>query len=373
MAGQKKVLILYASAGHGHEKAAKAVEAACQARGCQVECLDMLVHSRGFFGGFYRWLYLVMIKRVPGLWGLFYHVTDLAPVYFFIRPVRRLANRLFAGRVERVVAQGSWDIVVSTHFMGCEIAAHVRRRGRTRARLLTVITDYLPHAFWLTVPTDLYCVAADETASELARRGIPASGVLVTGIPIEAKFSAAPPRETARARMGLDAARFVALLTSGGAGIGTVEPLVDRLAILEPPMELLVVCGTNDALRLRLASRHRSRSNLHLFGFVDNIPELMAASDLVVGKGGGLTVTESLALSRPMVLIGAVPGQETRNVEVACRRKAASLARSTAEAVELVQAYRKDAAFYRATLEAIARMRRPDAAPAVAAAALEGA
>ena len=105
---------------------------------------------------------------------------------------------------------------------------------------------------------------------------------------------------------------------------------------------------------------------------MNNVHELMAACDVVVGKGGGLTITESLAMVRPMVLIGAVPGQETRNVQVVLRQHAAVVARSVSEAAQFVQKYQREAAFYEGTRRAIEAMRRAGAAQAVLDAALEG-
>ena len=362
----KKILILYASAGHGHQKAAMAVEAVFRARGYKtIDCVDVLERTILGFGERYRSLYLFLIRHVPWLWGFFYYLTDLRLIYLLVRPLRRLVNHVFAGRVEKMVLDRQPDIVVSTHFLSTEAVGHLKKKGRTQARLITVVTDYLAHWFWISSQSDVYCAASEETAADLERRGIPPERIAVTGIPIEDKFSQTITRDAARGSLGLDPDRFTVLLTSGGAGVGLVEPLTGRLSILEPSLQVLVVCGTNEALKRRLDSKHRDRDHLRLYGFVNNIHELMAACDLVVGKGGGLTVTESLAMEKPMVLIGALPGQETRNVRVASRRKAASVAHSIAQAVVLVQRYQKDPVFYAQTLEAIRSMRRLCSAEAV--------
>ncbi len=366
MADTKKILILYASAGHGHEKAAKAVAEACAARGgLRVDCVDVLKHTSFGFGARYRGLYLFLIQSMPWVWGFFYYFADIPFLYFILGPVRRLNNHFFASGVEKLVMESSADVVISAHFMGCEVTAHLKKKGRTNAKLVTIVTDYLPHTFWIEAATDRYCVASDETKRDLERRGVPAENIVVTGIPIEAKFSSASPRETVRKAMGLSPSVFTVLLTSGGAGVVLLESLVDSLAIQEPPLQLLVVCGTNAKMRERLQQKHQERSNIRLFGFVDNIQELMSAADLVVGKGGGLTITESLAMARPMVLTGAVPGQETRNVVVMVRKGAASRANALVQVVAAISKYRTDAAFYQKTLRVIEAVRRPKAADGV--------
>ena len=367
----KKLLILYASAGHGHEKAAKAVAETCRKRGfSRVDCVDMLAYSSFGFGARYRGLYLFLIRMMPWLWGFAYYAADVPFIYWFLRPLRRLNNHFFVPGVEKLILESSADIIISTHFMGCEVSATLKKKKRINAKLITVVTDYLAHTFWLETETDRYCVASDDTALDLERRGVSAERILVTGIPIESKFFTAPARETVRNAMSLSKSLFTLLLTSGGAGGALLESLVDSLAIQEPPFQLLVVCGTNEKMRLRLQARHRERTNIHLYGFVDNIHELMSAADLIVGKGGGLTITESLAMARPMVLVGAVPGQETRNVRVMVRKGAASRADSFLQVKIQISKYRDDAPFYAKTLGVIEATRRPNAAESVLNAAL---
>lgn len=371
MADKKKILILYASAGHGHKKAAEAVQEAARAdASLDVNCVDILSLTRFGFGQRYRKLYLFMISSVPWLWGFFYYLADIPFVYFFLRPLRRLNNHFFALPLEKTMIDAKPDVVISTHFLSTETAGHLKKKGLIQSRLVTVVTDYLAHCFWLTPENDAYCAGSDETAEDLVRRGVAREKIRVTGIPIEPKFSMELSRDSLRRNMGLSPHAFTALLTSGGVGMAVLEPLLERLIIHEPPAQLLVVCGTNEAMRARLQTKYRGRPSLRLFGFVNNVHELMAASDIVVGKGGGLTITESLAMIKPMVLFGAVPGQETRNVRVVLKRKAAVLARSIADAAQCVRRFQKDSAFYQQTLQAIRSMRRPQAAKSVLGAAL---
>lgn len=372
MADKKKILILYGSAGHGHEKAARAVEAACRASGGHdVSCVDALAHTSFGFGARYRGFYIFMIRSIPWFWGFFYYFLDNPVVYAFVRPLRRLNNHVFAAGIERLLTENPPDILISTHFLGCEVAGHLKRKGRLGAKLVTVVTDYLAHAFWIVPGTDVYCVGSEETARDLEKRGVPRPKIRVTGIPIESKFSAPLSREALRTSLGLKPSEFTVLLTSGGGGVGLVEPLAECLLALEPALKLLAVCGTNKPLYERLSSKYEGKAGVRIFGFVDNVHELMAASDVVLGKGGGLTVTESLAMGKPMVLIGAVPGQETKNVRVVTANGAAGYARSAAQAAGLVGRYRSDRVFYQKTLDAIASMRRRGAADQVLRAALE--
>jgi processive 1,2-diacylglycerol beta-glucosyltransferase len=372
VASKKKILILHASAGHGHEKAARAVDAECRASGeSDVKLVDVLEVTSLGFGRRYRALYFFMIRKIPWLWGFLYAFTDLSWVYFFIKPLRRLNNHFFAKKLEALVESESPDIVISTHFLATEVVSYLKKTSRVKSRLITVITDYMPHAFWITAETDVYTVATPLAKKDMVRRRVPDTKVFVTGIPTEPKFSHPPIRDAAARSLRLDPAVFTVLITSGGAGVGIASALVERLSIMEPPIQQLVVCGTNHALLAALCGKYSGRPWLHFYGFIDNIHELMAASDLVVGKGGGLTITESLCAGKPMVLFGAVPGQESRNVQQVVGYGAAANARSLKEVLEHVVSFRRDTQLYQRAVAAIEKIRRPNSAGEILRLALE--
>jgi processive 1,2-diacylglycerol beta-glucosyltransferase len=157
------------------------------------------------------------------------------------------------------------------------------------------------------------------------------------------------------------------LVTSGGTTVGRFEPVVNALLALEfvrpGLLQLLVVCGTNDALRRRLAERAaRSAMPLRVFGFVDYMADLMAVSDLVVAKAGGLTVSEALGRSLPLVLYHAIPGQEHMNALYVVRHGAAVMAHTPREAAVAVQRCLSDPAVFASMQDAANTLGHPDAA-----------
>ncbi len=339
VADKKRVLILYASAGHGHKKAALAIEQAMQTQGfAEVKAVDALSVCPPYFKRGYEGLYYFLIRRFAWLWGALYFLTDNKLIYVFVKITRRLHNAFFAKMLESYILTVDPDVLICTHFLGSEVGDHLRRKGVLKAKLITVITDYLPHTFWLEKHTDLYAVASEETKSDLMRRGVSENKIRITGIPIEEKFSHKLSRVEAASKLGIDPEQFTVLITSGGGGVGLVEPLVDQLLYQSQPLQVLVVCGTNQELAQKLQKKE-SKSKMLVFGFVDNIQELMSASDLLVGKGGGLTITESLCMGLPMVLVGALPGQETRNVSCMLSNGSARSARSATQAVSQIKEF----------------------------------
>jgi len=192
----------------------------------------------------------------------------------------------------------------------------------------------------------------------------------VIGIPIAKGFHLPIDRSEALRRFNLDAQRRTVLVTSGGMTIGPFEAVVEALLRLEEAVpgriQLLVVCGENRAATHRLERRAREgKMPARVFGFVDNMPELMGASDLVVAKAGGLTVMETLSEGLPLILYHAIPGQERFNAQYVERSGAALWAHSPADVTAAVRRYLDDPAAFAVMRDAARRLSRPDAAEAI--------
>lgn len=337
MDSSKKILILYASAGHGHEKAAKAILEACrELPGVSAQAVDTIGLASPFFGNLYRQSYLLQIRYVPWLWGIFYYACDVGWVYAVIRWVRRAMNAILASRLERLILEEMPDAVIATHFLSVEVTSHLKEQGRIDTKLLSVITDYLPHHVWLAKGVDLYAVALPETKEKLMQWRVPADKIRLTGIPVEKKFLVNPPTLETRGRLRLDLLAFTVLITSGGGGIGSMKNIVEGLLELKKPIQILAVCGTNQPLFHVLSSVAVDHPLLKVFGFVHHMQELMAASDLVIGKGGGLTITESFSQGKPIILFQSIPGQETRNAFCVNRYHAGFVVQTIHEVVQKV-------------------------------------
>ncbi len=366
MGHTKRILILYASAGHGHEKAAEAVLEACRESGAEAHAVDTLRLAPGFFGNFYRQTYLVQIKYMPWLWGVFYYSFDVSRVYAVMRWIRRFVNSMTSKRLEKLILDEKPDTIIATHFLSVEVVSRLKEKGKTLAKIIAVITDYLPHHVWTANCVDLYAVALAETKEALTRWGIAADKIKVTGIPVEKKFLENIATEPARRRLMLDPNLFTALITSGGAGIGSLRELVEGLTALKQPVQILAVCGTNKTLFQDLSAESRRYSSLKVFSFVDNMEELMAASDLVIGKGGGLTLTESFSKGKPVILFQSIPGQEARNAFCVQKYGAGFVAESAREAISKVSELLESPEKLESMKKGASAMFKGDAARAIA-------
>jgi processive 1,2-diacylglycerol beta-glucosyltransferase len=166
-------------------------------------------------------------------------------------------------------------------------------------------------------------VAAEETKARLVARGGAPENIVVTGIPIAAKFSAKTDQHLVRKHYGLRDDLPVLLVLSGGFGMGPVAEVLVELDKVARSFQSIVVAGRNEELRRKLAAQDRQHPT-HVLGFTTNMHELMSVADLIITKPGGLTSSEALAMGRPLLILDPIPGQEAANSDFLLERGAAA-------------------------------------------------
>src|SRR5271154_13119 len=370
-----RVLLLSASSGAGHVRAAQALEASFRARGdCTVEHVDAMNYVSKLFQNIYEKAYITMVRRAPGMMGMLYDSTDQP----WRHESRRLAlDRLNTTPMVKLLNKIQPDLCVATHFLPAEIIAWLIAKKKLRARNAIVVTDYDVHAMWLCRTVDRYYVAIDEAAEYLAHIGVPREKLRVTGIPIDPLFAKSLDRAEARRTLGLDPNAPVILISAGGYGIGPVEQLVNDLLALQRPWQIVAIAGKAEKVRKRLDEISRGAGKLSggtarlvPVGFTTDMDKYMAAADLLVGKAGGLTTSEALARALPMALIEPIPGQEERNADHLLEAGAAIRCNNLPAAAWKIAALLEDAPRLERMREAARRMGRPHAAADIAEEAL---
>jgi processive 1,2-diacylglycerol beta-glucosyltransferase len=298
------------------------------------------------------------------LWGAAYWFGDQLSVS---SPLLMGINRLGVRKLARWLRTDPPDHVVSVHPTPVAALSVLRARGMPIPPHTTVFTDFVAHTQWIHGNVDRYCVPAEEIAHDLTARGVPRERVVVTGIPVGPEFAQGADRAAARLALGLSPRLPVLLLMDGSAGgFGRLEVATRRLLTMEQPLQALVVTGREAALegRLRrLVAGHEGR--VKVFGYVDNVRQLMGAADFLVSKAGGLTLSEALAADLPVICFGSLPGQEARNERFAAMAGVALVASSEAQLHRVVVAALRDPVLLRNIRERIHLYRRPEAARVV--------
>jgi processive 1,2-diacylglycerol beta-glucosyltransferase len=224
---------------------------------------------------------------------------------------------LLLRRLKAELTQFEPDIIIATQVYLAALMNVVKRRGDFRKTpMLGVLTDYGVHEFWVQFGTaGAYCVATESIAEKLRARGVARECVHATGIPLMPDFNHPPSQADARQRLGLDPNTRVVLVTGGWFGIGVSEA-VKGLMECALDCQVMVTTGrvdSDDVRKLKhLAKRFPRR--LRLIAWSDEMPVLLRAADVVVGKPGGLSVAEALACGRPFFATTSLGGQEGFNV-----------------------------------------------------------
>lgn len=362
----KKVLILSAAVGAGHLRAAEALEKAFirQNAAAEVRNIDVLNYTNPLFRRLYGKAYLDMVNAMPEVLGWMYDSLDKP----WQNERRRLAlDRLNTLPLIKFLKNYQPDIAVCTHFLPAEIISWLKAKGRLDFPQAIVVTDFDVHAMWLCHHFEQYFVAMDETRVHLEKLDIPADKITVSGIPIDPIFAEHKDKSAMRAKYGLETDKLTILVSAGGFGVGNIEHLLQALADLQTPAQILAICGRNEELktkleRLAVSELNNEKVTFKPIGFTKEMDEYMSAADLIVGKPGGLTTSEALAKNLIFVVVNPIPGQEERNsdhlLEQGCAIKCNNLPTLSYKIDELVN----DIERFERMKANVARFARPNAA-----------
>jgi UDP-N-acetylglucosamine:LPS N-acetylglucosamine transferase len=319
--GHANIVFSISDTGGGHRSAAVALGAALhELGGNTVNCsiVDIL-HATNFpMLRSSNQLYDELSTRLLPIYDMGFLLTNaMLPVEMLSRMVDIFARSHILHTLQALQPH----LVVVTHPLTHRFVCWARQRYRLPFRVVTVVTDLVSlHYSWLCKDIDLCIVPTDEAYELMRQRGLPTNLMVRTGFPVHPKFSHYQrSKAESRRALGLDEQCFTILLTGGGVGSGGVQDLVPALEHASPDYQLLVVTGKNQALYDALQSQKHSPYT-HIYGFVDNMEALMAASDVVVTKAGPGTLMEALVMRCPVIITEAVGRQEQGNIDFVVNR-----------------------------------------------------
>lgn len=353
-----KIIIAYASCGSGHRQAAGAIynyfKKHCPASHLQI--IDALSFSDFLFSKVYTYGYGFLVNHALILWGFAFWLTSRKGLKFLNHFVSFLVHRLNTKRLLRLFLRENPDYIISTHFLPAEVASYLKKNLKISSKLVTVVTDFGAHPFWLSEAADIYIVASDFSREELMDSGPVYGETKPIGIPVREKFLLSYNKEALYRKFGLKNETFTVLVMTGSFGIGPIEKITE---LLSRQVQVLVVCAHNKTLYRRL--KNNNYPEVHVFGFIDYIPELMAVSDIIITKPGGLTMAEVLAMELVPVFISPIPGQETLNIQALAHYGVGDYAKSPQEVKRIVLDYKNSPVKIEEAKERIRILKKPEA------------
>ena len=328
-----RVLIVYASSGAGHRRAAEAIYDYLKANrlDLSLKMVDVLDRTNALFRFDYTVGYSFLVKYAVSLWRFAFWLTKFKLFRFLSSPIATFVNNINSLSFIRYLIRKNPDVIISTHFLPADIAALLKRSHKIKSKLITVITDFGVHPYWVAEGTDLYIAASDFTKERLLKERVGPERIKVFGLPFHPRFLKQFDRKALAQKIGIAPDRFTVLLMTGSFGSGPLEKIAK---LLSSDVQVLVVCASNEKLRKRLLKRHIP--NVKAFGFVENTEELMAVSDCIVTKAGGSTIAEVINMDLALVFISIIPGQEFYNVEALRRLGVGLVPKNIAQLKEMV-------------------------------------
>lgn len=311
----KRILILMSDTGGGHRAAAEAIRDALYQKypgETTVDIVDVFVEYSGWPWKKAPEMYPVWINRGKFSWRVGYHISNKPPQVAIMNAY--VTNRLAPG-LRRMYAEHPADVVVNVHPFMATPALRVLSKLPNRPKFITVVTDLVSaHGIWYQPRADRTLVPSQPAFEIGLDWGVPPDRMRITGLPVHPRFAAGLIAKTeARQKLGWNPDLPAILLVGGGSGIGPLYEIATQIDAIEQSLHIIVIAGRNATLKAELDA-YQWKHPATIYGFMTNMPELMAASDVLVTKAGPATISEACMAGLPIILSDVIPGQEYGNV-----------------------------------------------------------
>lgn len=254
--------------------------------------------------------YLNILKFYPKAWGKIYEKTNkLDPII----DINDITNKITSNRFKKPTLNFEPDIIFCTHSFPASIITNLKEKKIINCPLITIITDFNIHSTYINDYTDFYVIHHESLLYNMEAYGVQKEKVLPFGIPIKMDFSMQLSGEQILNSLGLQNKRTI-LVMGGGLGLGAINGIVNELDKKLENIQIIAIAGRNEKLEAKLKNLH-TVNDLRVYGFINNVHELMEISDCVISKPGGVTCAEILAKQKPLIIFSPLPGQESDNAE----------------------------------------------------------
>lgn len=323
MAGSKRIILMYISEISGHHSATLAIERALKILSPDTEILNINAfnYTNPVSEKIVNRIYLGLIKRTPKIWDYLYDNPGVAKR---IKKIKETIHRFNSPKLKNLFEKFKPDAVVCTQAFPCGMVADFKKTYNSRIPLIAVLTDYIPHSYWIYDKVDYYITPAQEVMLRLVNKDVDPDKIKTLGIPFDPKFNQEVVKDEVIKKFGLETGLPVILIMGGGQGLGPIKTIISCLEKVKLPFQEIIVTGTNAKLYNFLKKKtSKYKKRILIFEYIDNINELMDISDIIITKPGGITTAEALAKKVPMIIVRPIPGQEASNTDYLTEKGAA--------------------------------------------------
>lgn len=328
-----KFLILTVTVGHGHNQTAKAISEYIKSQGHNALVLDTLEYINPVLKESFNRGYLLSTSIAPKTYGKFYRLAEKREKSESALSPQQITTTILSKKIVEFIKDYNPDAIICTHVTAAQLVSYINDE-MPKVPTVGVITDYTIHPFWEETNIDYYVLPNEFLNYQAIKKGIPEEKLLPIGIPISLKFASKNEKSIARNAVGIEDKTTI-LIMSGSMGYGNVLKIIKSICNIPLDFQIITVCGNNKNLKKKIDKAELNKK-VYNYGFTDQIDNLMDASDVLITKPGGLTVSEAMAKEIPMILINPIPGQEERNREFMINNGVAMAHSSTLPADELL-------------------------------------
>ena len=310
-----QILILSGNTGGGHNSAAMAVKDYFELEGSVCDIRDSLAFWGELQSDIISNGHVFIYKKTPKLFGFGYRFAENHPAKenyssFLYKTFSKGAKKLY-----ELLLQKKYDAIVCTHVFSGILATEVKRRYIPQLKIYFVATDYTCSPGTPEIDANAFFIPHESLKDEFIAAHIPENRIIPSGIPVRNSFYTKADLHTAKKQLGLPLNKHIILLMCGSMGCGPIKDLAQKISTLMPEnSHLAIICGSNKSLKKEI-SEALVASNTTIVGFTKRMALYMDAATVAITKPGGLSSTEALVKGLPLVLIDAVPGCETHNME----------------------------------------------------------
>lgn len=319
----KRIILMYISEVSGHHSATLAMEKALKILQPNAEIMNINAfnYTNPISEKIVNRLYLAVIKRTPQIWDYLY---DNPSVVEKLENIKETIHKFNSPKLKNLFDKFRPDAVVCTQAFPCGMVADFKKTYKSDIPLVAVLTDYIPHAYWIYDTVDYYITPSEEVSERLIKKGVPEDKIMSLGIPFDPKFNENISKSVVMHKLNLNQGLPTLLIMGGGQGLGPIKTIVKSLEKVEKKFQEIIVTGTNKQLYKSLKRKIKKyKKKILVFGYVDNISELMGISSIIITKPGGVTISEALAKKIPMIIVKPIPGQEENNTTYLTEKEAA--------------------------------------------------
>lgn len=305
----KKVLIFTASIGGGHNEAASCLEKEFVKHGFIVKKSDALLEINKSLDSFISHSYKILIDKFPKIYGNLYDISNKKKTN---KLITGLFSKISKNKIYNIILEEKPDLIISTHCFVVGVIGSLKENGVIDIPFISVVTDYEAHQTYINKNVDAYIVSNDNIAKILVKQGISEDKIFPYGIPIKTKFLHNHKTISIKKRP------FQILLMAGSLGHKDMEKVLKSIIYMEGNYRIVIVCGRNKDLKTSIQNNYYNliRDNkIILYGFTNDIPNIMENSDIIITKPGGLTISEAIAKKLPMIIPYYIPGHEKENLD----------------------------------------------------------